>query len=72
MIAGETASRLRKAVPWLWLSMSLAWAVVIIVTDEFAWPLALWVATTLGPLTYLSKSRSSSRPRGETTKGNDR
>jgi hypothetical protein len=48
--------RLRKVVPWLWLAMSLAWAVVIIVTDELAWPLALWVATTVGPLTCLTRS----------------
>ena len=51
--------RLRKVVPWLWLAMSLAWAVVIIVTDQLAWPLALWVATTVGPLTYFSRSESN-------------
>lgn len=67
----ETTSRLQKAIPWLWLAMSLVWAVVIIVTDHLAWPLALWIATTLGPLTYLSKSRLNSRPWGETMKGND-
>ncbi len=36
-----------------WLVLSLFWAVVIIVTDALAWPLALWIATTLGPLTLL-------------------
>ena len=46
-------SRLRQALPWLWLAMSMGWAVVIFVTDQLAWPLALWIATTLGPLTYL-------------------
>jgi hypothetical protein len=35
--------------------MSLPWALVIIVTDELAWPLALWIATTLGPLAYLKR-----------------
>ncbi|MGB7861570.1 MAG: hypothetical protein WBM90_13825 [Acidimicrobiia bacterium] len=53
-------SRWRTAIPWLWLAMSLLWAVVIIVTDELAWPLALWVATTVGPLTY--QQRRSSNP----------
>ncbi len=33
--------------------MSAAWAVVIVVTDRLAWPLALWIATTLGPLTAM-------------------
>jgi hypothetical protein len=50
-----------------WLALSLVWAGVIIVTDELAWPLALWVATTLGPLTLL-RSRiddpSGGRPDG--------
>lgn len=36
-----------------WLALSLFWAGVIIVTDALAWPLALWIATTLGPLTLL-------------------
>ena len=36
-----------------WLVLSLAWAVVIFVTDAPAWPLALWIATTLGPLAVL-------------------
>lgn len=49
----RSTSRTLQALPWLWLAMSLLWAVVIIVTDQLAWPLALWIATTLGPLTYL-------------------
>lgn len=49
----RSTSRTLQALPWLWLAMSLLWAVVIIVTDQPAWPLALWIATTLGPLTYL-------------------
>ena len=59
MSADATSRRLRQAVPWLWLAMSLAWAVIIIVTDELAWPLALWIATTVGPLTYLTRSESN-------------
>ncbi len=53
--AGGTARRaqLLNALPWLWLGLSAVWAVVIIVTDQVAWPLALWIATTVGPLTAL-------------------
>ena len=53
--AGDTARRARllNALPWLWLGMSAAWAVVIFTTDQLAWPLALWIATTVGPLTAL-------------------
>ncbi|MFZ0014473.1 MAG: hypothetical protein WAL25_10210 [Acidimicrobiia bacterium] len=69
MRAGEPTGRVRKAIPWLWLAVSLAWAIVIIVTDHLAWPLALWIATTVGPLTYLSRQRDHSGPRGSTTKG---
>lgn len=52
---GARDGRLRKALPWLWLGLSAAWAAVIFITDQVAWPLALWVATTLGPLTALNK-----------------
>lgn len=47
------------ALPWLWLGLSVAWAVVIVVTDQLAWPLALWVATTVGPLTALQARRNA-------------
>jgi hypothetical protein len=49
----ERCARLVNALPWLWLGMSAAWAVVIVATDQLAWPLALWIATTVGPLTAL-------------------
>ena len=52
---GPRRARLLKAMPWLWLALSAAWAVVIFTTDQLAWPLALWVATTLGPLTALDR-----------------
>ena len=61
--------QLRKVVPWLWLAMSLAWAVVIVVTDELAWPLALWIATTVGPLLYLNNPESN-RAQNRGRKGN--
>ena len=59
---GDTARRahLWKALPWLWLGVSAAWAVVIFTTDQLAWPLALWIATTVGPLTAL-KTRLDSK-----------
>jgi hypothetical protein len=60
---------LRQALPWFWLAMSLLWAVVIFVTDQLAWPLALWIATTVGPLTYLRTSTNQSKPDGPVRKG---
>ncbi|MGA7226854.1 MAG: hypothetical protein WBZ40_04060 [Acidimicrobiia bacterium] len=71
MRADVSRSRLRKALPWLWLSMSLLWAVVIFVTDQLAWPLALWIATTVGPLTYLKTSKFQSDPGEPDMKGTD-
>lgn len=46
-------ARLLNALPWLWLGLSAAWAGVIFATDQLAWPLALWIATTVGPLIAL-------------------
>lgn len=51
--AGDRRAHLLNALPSLWLGMSAAWAVVIFTTDQLAWPLALWIATTVGPLTAL-------------------
>lgn len=68
MTADKPTGRMLQALPWLWLAMSLLWAVVIIVTDQPAWPLALWIATTVAPLTYLRNSKSESK--GPDTKGN--
>ena len=49
-----------KALPWLWLGVSAAWAALVFVTEQPAWPLAVWVATTLGPITVV-KSRLDSK-----------
>lgn len=49
----SSRARLITALPWLWLALSALWAVIILTTDQLAWPLALWIATTLGPLTAL-------------------
>ena len=61
--AGDAVRRTRllNALPWLWLGLSAAWAVVVFVTDQVAWPLALWIATTVGPLTAL-KTRLDPNP----------
>ena len=62
----ERRAHLLNAVSWLWLGSSAAWAVVIFVTDRPAWPLALWIATTLGPLTALkTRLDSHAGPQGD-------
>lgn len=55
-------ARTRTAVPWLWLGLSVAWLVLIVVTDLPAWPLAVWIAATVGPLAALM-NRPESRTR---------
>jgi len=48
--------RVRSTVlPAAWITVSAIWAVIILVTDHPAWPLALWIATTVGPLTTLAR-----------------
>ena len=69
MSTHSSRSGVRQGVPWAWLALSLGWAVVIIVTDRLAWPLALWIATTVGPLTYLSRSQHHPGAKGRNTKG---
>ena len=56
----RSRARLTSALPWLWLALSAFWAVIIFTTDQLAWPLALWIATTLGPLTALRTHLSHS------------
>jgi hypothetical protein len=48
-------STLQRVVPGAWLALSATWAAVIVVTDQVAWPLAIWIATTLGPLTAIER-----------------
>ncbi len=58
-------STLRRVLPFAWLALSAMWAAVILITDQLAWPLALWIATTVGPLTALdrrSRHHSVSNP----------
>ena len=59
----SSRARLATALPWLWVALSALWAVIIFTTDQLAWPLALWIATTLGPLTALrSRLNRSAEP----------
>ncbi len=59
----NSRARLTTALPWLWVTLSALWAVIIFTTDQLAWPLALWIATTLGPLTALrSRLNRSAEP----------
>jgi len=60
-------SRLRPGVvAAVWLVSSAIWAVVIIVTDQLAWPLALWIAMTVGPITALERRTNASSRRAGT------
>ena len=59
----SSRARITTALPWLWLVLSALWAMVIFTTDQLAWPLALWIAATLGPLTALrSRLNRSAEP----------
>lgn len=63
MNAGDSGrSRLARILPFLWLGLSVVWAAVIVVTDHIAWPLALWIATTVGPLTALQSRTDNCSP----------
>lgn len=55
-----------RMLPFAWLALSAVWAVVVVVTDQVAWPLAIWIATTLGPLTAIERRHR----RNETTHTN--
>jgi hypothetical protein len=54
--------QIMRALPWLWLALSVIWAVVIFVTDLPALSLAVWIAATVGPIAALqSRLRSADR-----------
>lgn len=38
------------------IAASIVWAAVIIDTGDIAWPLAMWMATALGPLSLHRRS----------------
>ena len=37
-------TRTGKALPWMLLGLSAAWLLLIVVTDQLAWPLAVSIA----------------------------
>jgi hypothetical protein len=63
---GPDRTRALRILPFAWLALSAAWAVVTVVTDQPAWLLALWIATTVGPLTVLDR-RYRDRTAGDPT-----
>jgi hypothetical protein len=56
--------RLERPIPFLWLGLSVAWAVVVFVTDQPALWLALWIATTVGPIAFISSHDRTNRSGG--------
>lgn len=61
-------NNLQRAIPFLWLAFSAGWLVVLFLTDIPAWTLAIWIATTLGPLAALQRkaaapSETTNQPR---------
>jgi len=49
-------AQLLHVLPWMWLATCIAWALVLVATDRPAWPLTLWIATTVGPVVALNTS----------------
>lgn len=56
MTGGERPSGLARLVPAIWIVVTSAWAVLIIVTDRPAWEPAIWIAATAGPLAALDRA----------------
>jgi Flp pilus assembly protein TadB len=54
-MTAETRRAGRKLIPLVWLGASIAWLVIIVMTDLVVWPLTIWIATTLGALTFLRR-----------------
>jgi energy-coupling factor transporter transmembrane protein EcfT len=44
-----------RLIPYLWLATTLAWLVVVVVTDQPAWQLAIWIVTAIVPITALER-----------------
>lgn len=58
-MSANTATRPQRrpldALALTWLALPVAWSIVILLTDQLAWPIALWIATTVGPLTWFKR-----------------
>lgn len=48
---------LRRIMPWAWLAISVASAAVIVITEMDGLWLAVWIAATLGAVTYVDRAR---------------
>lgn len=61
--------RRRAAFPWLWLAITVLGLVVIAVSDQPAWPLAVWIASTLGTVVVLDGSSRGRQSEPQSRKG---
>lgn len=41
----------------VWLAITFLWVVVIFVTDVPAWPITIWIAITIVPISALGKAQ---------------
>lgn len=57
-----TIGSLRHWTPFVWLAVLLIWVALVFVTDKPAWPLAVWIAFTIGPLAALQASSGTVPP----------
>jgi hypothetical protein len=46
---------IRRLAISVWLAFSVVWAVAILVTDMTGGPLAIWIAATIVPVTYVHR-----------------
>ncbi len=50
---GQLAARRSNVIATAWLAITFLWVVVIFATDVLAWPIVIWIATTIGPIKAL-------------------
>jgi len=53
---GQLAARRSNAIAMAWLAITFLWVIVIFATDLLAWPIVIWIATTIGPIKALGES----------------
>jgi hypothetical protein len=39
-----------------WLAITFLWVIVIFTTDLLTWPIAIWIAATIGPIKALGEA----------------
>lgn len=57
-----TIGSLRRWTPVVWLVVLVVWVALLVVTDQPAWPLAVWIALTIGPVTMQQASSDTVPP----------